>query len=180
MHMRAEDSLWEALQSAFLLNQAVAISALLRLGHPSSASLRQGSGAGRYRDRRISLDDLWSIAAPTARSDLRGTAFGTEAMREMWQSMDGVLSAEAQRYLDEVEAAAARDEIFPVVAMANCPYEPIYRTRRTLDLAGTTIPADTEFHWNFHRDEVESTRRFGRTGDWQECPEGDRSRHSSC
>lgn len=178
MHMQAEDALWEALQSSFLLNQAVALPELLQPGRRSIASPRQGSGAGRYRDRRIAPDDLWSIAAPSARADLRGTTFGTKAMEEMWHTMGGVLSAGAQRYLDEVEAALAHEDIFPIAAMANCPYEPIYRTRRPFDVAGTTIPADAEFHWNFHRDEVESMRRFGRTVSWQECPEGERPRHS--
>lgn len=182
MHMRAEDSLWEALQSFFLLNQAVALPELLRPGQPSAAGVRQGTiqGQGRYRDRRISPDDLWSIAAPSARRELRGTTFGTEEMREMWQSMGEILSTGAQRYLDDVEAAVARGAASPVAAMANCPYELIYRTRLPLDLAGTTVPADYEFHWNFHRDKVEYMQRFGRTGNWQECPEGEMPRHSSC
>jgi hypothetical protein len=181
MHMRAEDYLWEALQNYFLLNQSVAMPELLRPGQPNAIVPGVGIMPRVYRDLRILPDDLWRVAAPSARSELRGTEFGTEEMGEMWQRMGGILSAGAQQYLDEVDAALARGDIYMIAAMANCPFEPIYRTRRPLNTGGTSVPADYEFHWNFHRDQVEFNQRFGRTGSWQECTEEGRPpRRSSC
>lgn len=171
MHMRAEDTLWDALQSFFLLNQAVAMPEALKPGQPARVGAPQNMSPRYYQDMRIRPDDLWRVASPSARAELRGSEFGENEMQEMWQRMRGVLSARAQQYLDEVEAAVARGDAYAIAAMANCPFEPIYRTRRPLDIAGTTVPADYEFHWNFHRNEVQFTRRFGRTGGWQECAE---------
>ena len=182
MHMQAEDYLWKALQSYFLLNQAVAMPELLRRGQsPTTIPGAPTSTSGVYRDLRISPEDLWRYAAPSARSELHGTEFGTQAMEGMWRRMGGILSAGAQQYLDEVAAAEARGDVYMVAAMASCPYEPIYRTRRVLPLVGASVPADDELHWNFHTNQVEYTQRFGRTGNWQECMEHERSpRRSSC
>jgi hypothetical protein len=171
MHMQAENSLWEALQNYFLLNQAVAMPELLRPGQPGIQGTQQNLLPRSYHDLRVSPDDLWRVASPSARSELRGTEFGTEEMQEMWQKMGGVLSAGAQQYLEEVDAAVARGNTYVVAAMANCPFEPIYRTRRPLEIGGTSVPAGFEFHWNFHRGHVESAQRFGRTSGWQECME---------
>ncbi len=85
--------------------------------------------------------------------------------------MGGMLAAGAQQYLDEVDAAVARSDASSIAAMANCPFEPLYRARRPLDIAGAHIPAGHEFHWNFHRGHVESKQRFGRVDGWQECEE---------
>lgn len=171
MHMRAEDTLWDALQSFFLLNQAVAMPEALKPSQPARMGAPQNRPPRSYQDMRIRPDDLWRVASPSARTELRGSEFGESEMQEMWQRMGGVLSARAQQYLDEVEAAVARDDAYAIAAMANCPFEPIYRTRRPLDIAGTTVSADYEFHWNFHSDDIQFTRRFGRTGSWQECAE---------
>ena len=181
MHMQAEDYLWDALQNYFLLNQAVAMPELLRAAQSHRPVSGPETSTRGYRDQRISPEDLWRYAAPSARSELYGTPFGTQAMGDMWRRMGGILSAGAQQYLDEVAAAEARDDVFMVAAMASCPYEPIYRTRRVLPLVGVSVPADDEFHWNFHTDQVEYTQRFGRTGSWQECmQEGRGPGRSSC
>jgi hypothetical protein len=171
MHMQAEDSLWDALQNYFLLNQAVALPELLRPAQSHRLVSSPERARGAYHDLRISPEDLWHYSSPSARSELYGTAFGTREMGEMWEKMGGILSARAQQYLDEVGAALACGEVYPVAAMANCPFEPIYRTRRPLTLTGTIVPSDNEFHWNFHRDALEFTRRFSRTENWQECTE---------
>ncbi len=168
---KAEESLWEALQNFFLLNQAVAMPELLHSHQSSPPATRVDTVPRKYRDRRIHRDDLWQVAAPSARSELRGTAFGTEEMEEMCEKMGGILSAGAQQYLDEVETAVARGDAYIVCAMANCPFEPLYRARRPLDIAGSHVPADDEFHWNFHRGHIESSRRFSRVSGWQECEE---------
>ena len=73
---------------------------------------------------------------PPARSDIRGTTFGRDEMVEMCGKMGGILSAGAQQYLDEVDAAVARGEVYIIAAMANCPFEPLYRARRPPNLAG--------------------------------------------
>lgn len=171
MHERAEDSLWEALRNYFLLNQAVALPELLRSIQAHRAVSSPAKASGAYHDLRIRPEDLWRYAAPSARSELRGTRFGTREMDEMCEKMGGILSAGAQQYLEEVDAALARGDVYPVAAMANCPFEPVYRTRRPLSITETTIPAHNEFHWNFHRGALEFRRRFNRTEDWQECDE---------
>ena len=178
LHEQAEDSLWNALETFFLLNQAVAMPELLRPPiEPSSSStdtVKRHNGARRrrsYRDRRIHPADLWSIASPTARAQLRGTEFGGDEMAEMCEKMGGILSAGAQQYLDEVEAAVSAGDAYIVAAMANCPFEPLYRARRPIEIAGATIPSGHEFHWNFHRGHIETSPRFGRAQDWQECEE---------
>jgi hypothetical protein len=174
LHEEAENNLWEALRLYFLLNQAVALPEALQASQPRRSSAKPAhldQPTRAYRDRPIRPQDLWGIAAPSARSDLRGTEFGTDEMVEMCEKMGGVLSAGAQQYLDDVEAAVARGDITLIAAMANCPFEPVYRARRPLELAGARVPATYEFHWNFHRGHIESQPRFGRVDDWQECEE---------
>ncbi|HEX4713602.1 MAG TPA: hypothetical protein VH164_01610 [Ktedonobacteraceae bacterium] len=124
-----------------------------------------------YHDRPIHPADLWRIAAPSARSELRGTKFGTDEMEEMFEKMGGVLSAGAQQYLDDIAFAVEQGDAIMVLAMANCPFEPIYRSRRPLDLAGAHVPANNEFHWDFHRGHIDFRPRFPRVSDWQECEE---------
>ena len=174
LHEQAENSLWEALDGFFLLNQAVAYPELLSQTTPSVDGKRgRGKRSQRkvFQDRRIRPSDLWRVAAPSARSDLRGTEFGTDEMKEMCEKMGGVLTAGAQQYLDDVEVAVARGDAIMIAAMANCPFEPLYRARRHLSLAGAQIPAGHEFHWNFHRGHIESSPRFSRVDGWQECEE---------
>jgi hypothetical protein len=50
--------------------------------------------------------------------------------------------------------------------MANCPFEPLYRARRDLDLAGVHIPEGHEFHWDFRRGWIDTARRFDRSDGW--------------
>lgn len=169
LHEEAENSLWDALQSFFLINQVVAMPGALHVKRPVAAGNSKSPKA--YRDRRIRPDDLWRVAAPSARSELRGTRFGTDEMNELCEKMGGVLSAGAQQYLDEVEAAVARGDAYVIAAMANCPFEPLYRARRPLDLTGAHIPGGYEFHWDFHRGHFEALPRFGRAPGWEECEE---------
>jgi hypothetical protein len=171
LHEEAEKSLWEAMQNFFLLNQAVAMPEALQGSRTRTPGGGAGVSPGTYRDHRIRPDDLWRVAAPSARADIRGTTFGRDEMNEMCEKMGGILSAGAQQYLDEVDAAVARGDAYLIAAMANCPFEPLYRARRPLNLGGATIPAGYEFHWNFHRGHIESAQRFGRVHDWQECEE---------
>ncbi len=176
LHEQAEDNLWDAMQGYFLLNQVVALPDLLTQSKaPSRANKGKrganGSAPHYYSDKRIRPDDLWRVAAPSARSELRGTEFGQDEMQEMSEKMGGVLSAGAQQYLDEVEEAVRQKDAVMTGAMANCPFEPLYRSRRALNIAGAHIPANHEFHWNFHRGHLESAVRFDRVNDWQECEE---------
>lgn len=171
LHEDAENSLWDAMQTFFLINQAVAMPEALQARRVATTGMTGGISSRTYRDRRIRPDDLWRVAAPSARSEMRGTPFGTDEMEEMCQKMGGILSAGAGQYLDEVDAAVARGDAYIIAAMANCPFEPLYRARRPLNLAGSEIPAGYEFHWNFHRGHIESSPRFGRVSNWQECEE---------
>jgi hypothetical protein len=176
LHEETENVLWNALQQYFLLNQAIAMPQFLHTRPtpvPPLSSARpqpyEANVTRTYHDRLIRPDDLWRIASPSARQELRGTRFGTDEMQEMCEKMGGILSASTQQYLDEVDAVVARNDAYPVVAMANCPFEPIYRSRRTLQIAGATIPANYEFHWDFHRGYIEASPRFQRVNNWQEC-----------
>ncbi len=173
LHEDAENSLWAALQKFFLVNQAVAMPELLR-GPIQAPGIQQGAQRPRrtnYRDMRVRPEDLWRIAAPSARSEIRGTEFGADEMNEMCEKMGGILSASAQQYLDESEAAVASGDAYIIAAMANCPFEPLYKARRPLEIAGADIPASYEFHWDFHRGHIETAPRFGRVDNWQECEE---------
>lgn len=177
LHEQAEDRLWDALDGYFLLNQAVAMPELLagrtqqQQAPASDAAQSKRTPRQKYHDKHITPRDLWRVAAPTARTELQGTPFGTDEMDEMCEKMGSVLSAGAQQYLDDVADAVVRGDAYSVAAMANCPFEPLYRARRALDLAGAHVPAGHEFHWNFHRGHIESAPRFGRSPDWQECEE---------
>lgn len=173
LHEEAERNLWQALQTFFLLNQAVALPEALRARQSQYQAVGVGQGitSRSYRDRRIRPDELWRVAAPSARSELRGTEFGSDEMEEMCDKMGGILSAGAQQYLDEVDAAIAHGDAYAIAAMANCPFEPLYKARRALDIAGTRIPVGYEFHWNFHRDHIDVQPRFSRTPEWKECKE---------
>jgi len=168
LHEEAENSLWSGMKAIFLLNQAVAMPEALQ---PSAAQPTHRSRPKTYRDRRITPRELWRVAAPSARAELRGTKFGDSELKEMCEKMGGVLTAGAQQFLDEVDAAVARGDAQIIAAMANCPFEPLYRAKADLDLAGAQVPAGHEFHWNFHRGRLESARRFQRANDWQECEE---------
>jgi hypothetical protein len=170
LHERAEDRLWKAMEQVFLLNQATAMPALLRAA-PGPKAPKPGTSARSYHDQRIRPNDLWRIAAPSARAELRGTEFGRDEMEEMCEKMGGILSAGAQQYLDEVEAAVEQGRAHRIAAMSNCPFEPVYRARVPLNLAGAHVPAGHEFHWDFHRGHIESSPRFGRAPTWKECEE---------
>jgi len=151
-----------------LLNQVIAMP-----DWPNTATVvpRKKEQPKTYRDRRIRPTDLWRIAAPSAQSTLRGTKFDTDDMVEMCEKMGGILSAGAQQYLDEVDVALRQHEVQRIAAMANCPFEPLYRAKVALDVAGAHITAGHEFHWNYHRGHIETAQRFGRVEDWQECEE---------
>lgn len=168
LHEEAETSLWNALQGFFLLNQVVASSQIFEASRKTPSALQRNNV---YHDRRIRPADLWVVAAPSARSELRDTEFGTAEMNEMCEKMGGILSAGTQRYLDDVAAAEASGDAIIIAAMANCPFEPLYRAQRPLEIAGASIPTGNEFHWNFHRGHIEVSPRFGRVGGWQECEE---------
>ena len=171
LHERAEDSLWQAMQGFFLISQSVAEPRLL-MAKPARTGFNEGSREKKtYHDRRIKPTDLWEIADKGAVRELRGTEFGTDEMNEMCEKMHGVLPARAQQYADEVKQAALDGSVYVIAAMANCPFEPLYRCRRVLTIAGESIPADFEFHWNYHRGQLEYRKRFSRTQGWQECEE---------
>jgi len=167
LHERAEDALWDALQAFFLLNQAAAMPELLRTPEREAAVAPAGHRHG-YRDRRVRPRDLWRLAAPSARGELQHTTFGEAGMEALCAAMGGVLPAAAQRYLDEAKAAEARGDVRMIAAMADCPFEPLYRARRPVDLAGEHVPAGHEFHWNFRRGRVEISARFRRVEEWRE------------
>lgn len=167
LHEQAEDNLWEAMRTFFLLNQAAAEPRWLEHSEPTTGS----ASRRRYRDRRIKPADLWRIAAPSARAELSQTQFGQDEMVEMCEKMGGVLSAGAQQYLDDVDAAVARNDAISIAAMATCPFDPLYRARVAIDIAGAQIPAGYEFHWDYHRGHIEIAKRYNRTPEWKECEE---------
>jgi hypothetical protein len=165
LRQQAEDSLWSALRSAFLVNQLVALPE--PLARDSRLILEPGRGrAEDYHDQPIAPQDLWRVATPVARSQLQGSDFGRGAMLDIWQQVGGVISARAQRYLRESELAVARGDAVFVAGMASAPYEPLYRARRPLVIAGTAIATADEFHWHFPRNQIEARHRFPRICDW--------------
>ncbi len=166
LHEQAETQLWQALAALFLLNQVVAMPGWQGAPAPVAAAPRS-----TYHDQRIMPDDLWRVAAPSARAELRSTPFGADEMRELCAKMGNTLSANAQQYLDEVAAGEQAGTLVTIAAMANCPFEPLYRARTNLTLAGVQVPAGYEFHWDFHRNHIEMAPRFDRADDWQECAE---------
>jgi len=121
----------------------------------------------RYQDREIRPSDLWRVATSSARSDLRGTPFGRDEMKALCERMNGTFSADAQRYLDTVENAEKRGDVIVIGAMSNCPFEPLYRARRPLNLCGAHIPKGHEFHWNYPADHLEQATRFDRVNEWR-------------
>lgn len=176
LHEQAEDALWQALADFFLLNQAVALPQLLvaPLEHQrrgTATSHNEKPAKPHYEERRIHPHDLWRIAAPSARAELMGTTFGTDEMNELCRKMGHKLSAQAREYLDQSEYAVEHDYAYPIAAMANCPFEPLYRARRNLTIVGTHISAGHEFHYDFHRGRIETKAHFTRVNDWQECQE---------
>jgi hypothetical protein len=171
LHEEAENSLWSALQRFFLLNQAIAAPEFFQTKTANATFSAPGITSKQYRGQRIHPEDLWRLAAPSARSELRGTPFGRREMNELCSKMHQTLPAEAQRYLDETEAALGRGEIAQIAAMANCPFEPLYHANRLLIITGVQVPAGHEFHWNFHQNRLEASPRFKRTQGWEECEE---------
>jgi hypothetical protein len=171
LHEEAEKSLWSALQRFFLLNQVIAAPELFQAGTTNARYSSPTTGYKSYRDQRIRPEDLWRLAAPSARSELYGTPFGRREMSELCSKMHQTLPAEAQRYLDETEAALGRGDIALIAAMANCPFEPLYRTNRPITITEVQISAGHEFHWNFHQNRLEASQRFKRSQEWEECEE---------
>lgn len=168
LRAQAEENLWQALDAYFTLNQIVAMPILPPAPVSDAAQPRKKH---QFHDRRIQPDDLWVIATPSARVELRGTPFGRDEMNELCMQMGGMLTASAQAYLQAVQAATDRGDIIKVGAMAACPFEPLYRSRIALDIAGAHVPSHHEFHWNYHHGHIESVKRFGRVSRWQECEE---------
>jgi hypothetical protein len=121
--------------------------------------------------RNIHPDDLWALAAPSARASLHSSRFGQHAMKELCAKLDHTLSANAQRYLDEVAGAVRRHHAIRLGAFSTPPFEPLYRARRPLNLVGAHIASGHEFHWNFLRDRVESMPRYARANDWEQMDE---------
>ncbi len=165
----AETNLWNALRSFFLLNQAIASPEIL-YSRRTTIPL-QARHPKVYQDRHIKPEDLWVVAAPSARSELRTTAFGRAKMEELCAKMQYTLTARAQQYLDEVALAEARGDIVILAAMAHCPFEPLYRARRPITLVDTSVSSGHELHWNFLRGTLEISSRFERVKHWQELAE---------
>ncbi len=166
---QAADLLWMALRTFSLVCQAIAMPELLRRQEAGVPALRTTPrlAASPYEDMPVQPDDLWEVAAPSARAELRGTEFGTEQMRQLWDQIDGILLAGVQQYLDDTGAAVARGDIVAIAAMATPPFESLYRAERPVDIAGVHIPAGHEFHWNYTRGHIESAPRFARADQWQ-------------
>jgi len=97
-------------------------------------------------------------------------------MNELLGKMRGVLSAETLQFLDEMQAAVERGDAMRVLSWGECSFDPVYRTKRSLMLVGTRVPADDEAHWDIHKNNyrgaIEYAKRFGRSSSWREC-EGD-------
>jgi hypothetical protein len=167
VHQRAEQSLWDAMAGAFLLNQAVAIPDLLKFGETTPDQMA-ANPASAYHNKRVFPDDLWKLAAPSARAELRHTPFGKSEMEKLCLQLGGVLSAGAQQYLDEMKAAVEQGVAVPLAALANCPFQPVYRARKELIVVGNPIPAGHEFYWNLHENSLNSTTRFKRAPTWKE------------
>jgi hypothetical protein len=138
----------------------------------------------QYHDMHVSVENLWELlATDSARADLRdqqrrvipdyGEVDLAQEMNELLGNMRGVLSAETLQFLDEMQAAVERGDAIRVASWAECPFDPFYRTRRPLMLAGTRVPEDYEVHWDIHkinyRGEVQYEKRFGRSSSWSEC-----------
>lgn len=166
LHEQAEDSLWDSLRAYFLLNQTVAMPELLQMP-PDAALAPAPHSHGGYHDRHIRPRDLWRLAAPSARGELLHTTSGEEQMAALCEKMRGLLPAAAQQYADEAKAALARGDMSLVAAMSICPYEPLYRARRPLDIAGAHVPAGYEFHWDYLHGHIETAPRFNRVERWQ-------------
>lgn len=176
--VQADEALWRALKWFFLLNQAVALPALLdtklrrrlRADDSDREGMRDAVVRG-YRDRGITARDLWKFSSASARAELKGTLFGDREMAEMCRRMGHTLPARAQCYLDDVAAATHRGDAYMIGAMATCPWEPIYRTRCHLEIADREVPVGHEFHWDFSCGRVEARTHFARANAWLACPD---------
>ncbi len=194
LHEKAEDSLWEAMQGFFLISQTVANPAFLT---PKQQYRTRMTPRQQYHDMHVSVENLWELlATDSARADLRDQQ-GTEGYRpvldrdiigeptpgepvnlaaemvELHGKMRGVLSAETLQFLDEIQAAVERGDAIQITSWAECPFDPVYRTKRPLTLVGMRVPADDEVHWDIHKNNyrgaVQYTKRFGRSSSWSEC-----------
>lgn len=181
LHEKAEDSLWEAMQGFFLISQTVANPAFLT---PKQQFRTWTTPRQQYHDMHVSVENLWELlATDSARADLRdqqrrgipdyGEVDLAQEMNELLGKMHGVLSAETLQFLDEIQAAVERGDAIQITSWSECPFDPIYRTKRPLTLVGTLIPADDEVHWDIHKNNyrgaVQYTKRFGRSSSWSEC-----------
>ena len=190
LHEKAEDSLWKAMQGFFLISQTVANPAFLT---PRQQLRTQTMPRQQYHDMHVSVENLWELlATDSARADVRdqqlrgitpyqelmpgGEVNLAAEMNELLGKMRGVLSAETLQFLDEMQAAVERGDAMRVLSWGECPFDPVYRTKRSLMLVGTRVPADDEVHWDIHkntyRGAIEYAKRFGRSSSWSEC-EGD-------
>jgi hypothetical protein len=55
-------------------------------------------------------------------------------MNELLGKMRGVLSAETLQFLDEMQAAVERGDAMCVLSWDECPFDPVYRTKRSMML----------------------------------------------
>jgi len=194
LHEKAEDSLWKAMQGFFLISQTVANPTFLT---PKQQLRTRMTPRQQYHDMHVSVENLWELlATDSARADMRdqqrpegyrpvldrditgeptpGEPVNLAAeMVELHGKMRGVLSAETLQFLDEIQAAVERGDAMRVLSWGECPFDPVYRTKSSLVLVGTRVPAGFEVHWDIHkntyRGAVQYAKRFGRSSSWSEC-----------
>lgn len=178
-HEEAENNLWNCLASLVWLGQVVAMPSLLSAhAMPDAGGTRQGHTAppapfgGSLGVRHIDRSERWLLTDGTARSRLQRegrTRWAEDELDELWENKNWTLSPDEQRFLAAVQQLQRDGSVRPTSYMAECPYDPVWTTLRSITLMGQQLGAGRQLAYNHHDGKGELLTSFRDAPDFEEC-----------
>ena len=95
--------------------------------------------------RKYSFDERWALTDPKARTDLQGTKFGEQEIKEFWTRKGWHLTQREEEYFAMTEKFLKEGKLTIVSRWYQVPYSPVYQTIEPVTLLGVSIPPQTEF-----------------------------------
>ncbi len=125
--------------------------------------------------RKFEPEERWSLSDPSAVRTLKGTPFGEQEINEFWTRKGWRLTRKEERYMETVAELEKAGRIKKTAHWSQTPFNGVYEAQEPLTIAGTSIPAGTEFWMEFceNEDEVHLGRPlFRRTTGYEEEHQG--------
>lgn len=177
-HEGAEDNLWQTLATYVRLGQVIALPSLLASAPVPDQTRRQRVGhtppppPRPTGPQRIDRRERWRLTDGVARQRLvaEGRAdWAEDELDELWENKGWTLSADEQRFLDEVEALQHNGAVRATSYMAECPFDPVWTATRPVTIMGQQIPMGGQLAYNHHHGKGEVVTSFRSAPDFEEC-----------